>query len=278
MVFVCLFGMDVVLPDFSIEQIANSGQCFRIFKNNFKNNSGAWTIYHQTYCLNIKHLFNAHYDVDCSNEEWQNVWHTYFDLNTNYNEIKQIIFSSDDLYLQKATEFSTGVRILRQELLETIISFIISQNNNIPRITKTINSICTPYFPTILTLASLSINDWHALGVGYRAKYLYEVAQKICDGTFNLDELKTMDYKMAILYLKKLNGVGDKVANCIALFGLHHMEAFPQDVWIKRIIAKHYRGSSFPIERYHKWLGVVQQYMYYYERMLKNMERTRNRK
>ncbi len=259
--------MDVVLHDFSIAQIANSGQCFRISKNS----NNQWKVYHKEYHLEMTQVSAELCNVDCNEEEWQKIWYSYFDLNTDYSTIKHLILNSNDTYLQKAVKFGLGLRILRQDLLETIIVYIISQNNNIPRITKTVNLICTLYFPNINTLANLSIDDWQSFGTGYRAKYLYEAVQKIYDGTFNLDKLKTMDYKSAITYLKILNGVGDKVANCIALFGLHHMNAFPKDVWIKRIIEKHYNGL-FPIDKYYNWLGIVQQYMFYYERFIKSYD------
>lgn len=255
--------MDVILHDFSIKQIADSGQCFRIIKNN-----NTWTIYHQHYCLVLKRLSAERYYADCDNEAWQKVWYSYFDLGTDYSKIKQLIQNSNDIYLQTAANFGSGLRILRQDLLESIIVYIISQNNNISRITKTVNAICTPFFPNISELVAFSTDDWRAFGTGYRANYLCNAVKKIYDGTFSLDKLRSMDYKSAVNYLKTLNGVGDKVANCIALFGLHHMDAFPQDVWIKRIIVKHYHGL-FPIEKYYDWLGIVQQYMFYYERSAK---------
>ena len=253
--------MILTLRDFSIEQIALSGQCFCVYKID----SDTWTIYHKKNKLSIKQLSKNKYEFDCDQTDWNTIWFYYFDLGTDYSKIKRLILTSNDVYLKKAVKFGAGLRILRQDLFEAIICFIISQNNNISRITKIVRSLCNPYFPDISDLYKYSITDWQALGVGYRSIYLYEIVQKIYIGQFDLEKLKQMSCSNAIAYLKTLKGIGNKVANCIALFGLHHINAFPRDVWINLIIEKHYNGN-FPFDLYDGFLGIVQQYMFYYER------------
>ena len=110
-----------------------------------------------------------------------------------------------------------------------------------------------------------SDEELKACGLGYRAKYVKDIAQNVCNGKFDLEKLKNLNYVQAIDYLKTQNGVGDKIANCVALFGLYKTEAFPIDVWIRRIIDTYYNGH-FDASRFKDYAGIVQQYMFYYER------------
>lgn len=248
--------------NFDIQQIAESGQCFRI------NCTGQNTW--QVIALNrrlviIKHSDGVH-EFHCSQNEFDKVWRDYFDLNTDYTSVAKIAYG--DPYLMAAIEYGRGIRILKQDLWEMIVSFVISQQNNIPRIKATINKLCAPYddkFPTPYDIAQYSIEYLKSLGLGYRADYIYRISHDICDGAFDLQKLKMLNYQDAVLYLLKLRGVGIKVANCVALFGLYKTEAFPIDVWIQRIIDKHYNGV-FDYKKFGQYAGIIQQYMYFYER------------
>ena len=256
------------LQDFDIEQIANSGQCFRITQIT----PGTWAVKALGHTLYI--IKGNEYIFDCTEEEFARIWYNYFDLETDYSIYKEIIRYSGDRYLIDAINFGHGIRILRQDLWETIVSFIISQQNNITRIKKIIERLCLPFdgiFPSPALLKDYSEDDFKAIGLGYRAKYIVSIVRAVLDGIFDLHYLKTLPTQEAIRYLQKFNGIGAKVANCIVLFSLHKIDAFPIDVWIKRIIDKHY-SSKFPIEKYAPFAGIVQQYMFFYERCKKDVD------
>ena len=180
--------------------------------------------------------------------------------------------------MSNAIEYGWGIRILRQDLWEMIISFIISQRKSIPAIRSSIESLCQAYgedivvgdvnfkaFPKAEALSRLSLDDLKAHGVGYRDKYILAAANDVVAGRLDLDKLSNMDEEEARAALLDLFGVGIKVANCVLLFALHHVDSFPIDVWIQRVIDQEY-GGQFPIEQYSGFAGIVQQYMFYYGR------------
>lgn len=253
----------VSLSDFDIEQIAFSGQCFRIEHIE----GGYWRVVAFGHRLLLRQLGRI-CEFDCSADEFKNIWLDYFDLQTDYSSVKKNIYESGDPYLIQAMNYGYGIRILKQDLWEMIVSYIISQRNSITRIKNTIEKLCIPFngfFPSAEELRNYSETDFQQLGLGYRAKYICDIVRDRLDGTLNPDKLKLMDYEDAINYLKQFNGIGDKVANCIALFGLHRIEAFPIDVWIQRIIDREYQGH-FDYKKFGRYAGIVQQYMFFYER------------
>jgi N-glycosylase/DNA lyase len=254
--------------DFSINQIAKSGQCFRI--NKLKND--IWQVIAFGKVLEIQQFKQYTHIFHCPSNEYKDIWVNYFDLKRDYSKIKESILKTNDFYLTKAVNYGYGLHILKQDLWEVIVSFIISQRNNIPRIKSTIEKLCIPYdnfFPSANDLINYTEIDFKSIGLGYRAKFLVDLIRAVTDGNFDIEYLKKLtDYQDAIKYLKQFNGIGDKIANCIVLFGLHNLEAFPTDVWIKRIIEKEYNGK-FNIKVFKKYAGVVQQYMFFYQRSLK---------
>lgn len=196
----------------------------------------------------------------------------YFDLETDYGAIAAR-FSSDKT-LKAATECSGGIRILRQEPFETLISFIISQNNNIPRISGIIGRLCESFgekitdggyaFPTAKSLSGITPDDLAPLRAGFRARYIADAVEKVNSGEVDFAEIDALPLDEAREHLKRIVGVGDKVADCVLLFGFHKLDAFPKDVWIKRIMAEYY-PSGLPactkgVE------GVAQQYLFDYVR------------
>lgn len=198
-------------------------------------------------------------------------WENYFDVSTDYGAvIKQL---SEDRILCEAAKNASGIRILKQEPFETLISFIISQNNNIPRIMGIISRLCETFgketehgytFPDAETLAKLSEEDLAPLRSGFRARYIIDGARKIADGEISFDAIDKMDYESGKAELKKIVGVGDKVADCVLLFSFHKLDAFPKDVWIKRILAEFYpEGLPSCIGEYG---GIAQQYLFDYAR------------
>jgi N-glycosylase/DNA lyase len=152
-------------------------------------------------------------------------------------------------YLNGAIECGFSLRILRQDLWEVTVSFIISQRNSVPRIKNTIEKFCAlrgDVFPSPQILARCSDKFFPGMGLGYRARYLAEVARAVDGGTCDVEFVKTLSCEEAIKYLRRLDGVGEKVANCIALYGLHKLEAFPLDTWIRRVVKKQYEEISIP--------------------------------
>lgn len=250
--------------NFSIRQIANSGQCFRI--DNIEGNIFQVIAYNEK--LYIEEIDKYTHIFHCNSEEYDNIWSEYFDMNRNYDNIKQNIRQTNDEYLINAIDYGYGIRILKQDVFEMIISYIISQQNNISRIKGIIKKLCEPYddvFPGPEILSKYSIEDFKNLGTGYRAEYLFEISDAIFNNEFDINFLKTLSYQESIKYLMNFKGIGLKVANCIALYGLNHIDAFPIDVWMKRIIDKYYDGK-FDISRFEGYQGIVQQYMFFYER------------
>ena len=206
-------------------------------------------------------------------DDFENYWAYYFDLNTDYSYLKQK-YSSDET-LKKACEYAPGIRLLRQDKWEALCSFIISQNNNIPRIKGIIERLCENFgdktengytFPSANVIAKKSVDDLAPLRAGFRARYIIDAAKKVSSGEVNLDKVSTMPYDEARAELMKIVGVGIKVADCTLLYGMYRTEAFPVDVWIKRVLCEYYpnglpeciKGSE----------GIAQQYLFHYIRNL----------
>ncbi len=192
-------------------------------------------------------------------------WVSYFDLETDYTQLKKCF--SEDETLSKACSFAGGIRLLRQDAWECLISFIISQNNNIPRIKGIIDRLCGNYggeFPSPDKLAKETVDSLSYLRSGFRAKYIFDASQKTASGLVNLDLIKTMPIDEARTALKSIKGVGPKVAECILLFGMHRTEAFPVDVWIKRVLEEYY-PAGFP-DFARENAGIAQQYLFHYIR------------
>lgn len=259
-----LKGLKKHLRDFDIAQIADSGQCFRFSKIS----SNTWRVIAFQKVLDIEKISESDYIFHCDEAEFQNIWYDYFDLQTDYGVIKNFVRSLGDSYLISAMNYGGGIRILRQDLWEMIVSYIISQRNNIKRIMNTINKICDNFFgsfPSPLLLSQFSESDFRKLGLGYRAEYLVDITKAAINHDLDFEKLKLLNTNEALDYLKQFKGIGEKVANCIALFGLHKMDAFPKDTWINRIIDQEYAGS-FDVNRIKPYAGIIQQYMFFYQR------------
>lgn len=245
-------------------QIADSGQCFRV-----TNISPAdWEIIVCNKVLKIHQEDDSIFAIECTREEYEKIWFDYFDMNRDYGLLKKKIISTNDLYLISAVDYGYGIRILKQNLWEMIVTFLISQQNNIPRIKKIIANLCTPFkikFPTPYDLEKYTEKDFLSFGLGYRSVYLQNIVKSVIKGDLDLNKLKMMETAQAVKFLQSFHGIGVKVANCIALYGLHRVESFPIDIWIKNIIKKRY-NNSFDISKFEGYAGIVQQYMYFYER------------
>ena len=231
-------------------------------------------------CINaIRLMVTRPLNLLSPEEDFIFFWIRYFDLDCDYSEYINMI-NPRDKYLTAAGEMGSGIRILQQDLWEMIISFLISQQNNITRIKKCIENISREFgvrktsstgaeyyaFPTAEALALATEEQLRECNLGYRAKYVLDTARKVCFGDISLNSLHDMTYKAARKELLGLYGVGEKVADCICLFGLHQLDAFPVDTHIRQALDAHYK-RGFPNRRYKGCRGVMQQYIFYYELM-----------
>ena len=259
-------------PDFNIRKIAESGQCFRLKPVP----SGGYVLVARGRVL---HLTDTPEGValDCSQAEFDAVWRDYFDIASDYAAIRAEA-DPEDAFLQRACDYGAGIRMLRQEPWEMLVSFIISQRKNIPAIQYCIEALCSRYgepiesggerffaFPSAQTLAALDESHFLACSLGYRAKYVLAAARMVAAGTLNLDAIASCSDEALYTALLAVPGVGEKVANCVMLFGYHRLARFPRDVWINRIEEREYAGA-FPTERYPDSAGALQQYIFYYAR------------
>lgn len=258
--------------NFSLSQIRMSGQCFRM-RNNISQRESLVALDRYLVMEQKGDLIS----FDCTQEEFDALWKDYFDLETDYGAVIAGI-DRNDAYLSAAAEYGQGIRILHQDLWEMLISFLISQNNNITRIQHSIQVICEKYgekriaangtiyfcFPTPEALAGVSLEDLNACGLGYRSKYISQAASSVYHGDIDLSKIRTLGYKEAKQELLKIYGVGAKVADCICLYALHQTEAFPRDTHINKALAAQY-PDGFPFERYGNNSGILQQYIFYYD-------------
>ena len=274
---------------FSIPQICESGQCFRLdavsedtyellagsrylkirIRENLAEAAGRDG--------NRKANSQGETILYCTQEEYDTFWKEYFDLSVSYSDYIGQIDEQDD-YLKSAAAFGGGIRILRQDTWEMIITFILSQQNNIPRIKGLIRALSERYgkkcetpegrayyaFPCAKELSRAAEEELRELKLGYRSKYICQTARMVAGGEIDLDALKEMEYTEARTELMRLSGIGGKVADCICLFALHQMDAFPVDTHIKKVLELHY-PHGFPFEKYRGCAGVMQQYIFYYD-------------
>lgn len=269
------------IDHFSLEETFLCGQCFRWEKDE----NGVF------YGVVGNHVIKMYYhDEKTIYAESTNpdlvYWSKYLNFSCDYNEAES--FLCLDEKLKEPAKVGYGIRILRQELFETIISFIISANNNIPRIKKIIEKLCFLYgekiefdgktfygFPTPEKLASLTLSDLAEIKAGFRDKYILDAAKKIASGEIDLSAVEKMGDAKAKQELMKINGIGDKVSDCILLFSLGRHSVFPLDVWTKRIVCDLYgveekNLKEFLSEKFKHYSGIAQQYLYYYYAIKKN--------
>ena len=272
---------------FCLTHIFECGQCFRWNKEKDESYTGVIG----KNVLNVKEKDNKIIFHGICEDDIKTLVTNYFNLNTDYEKIKKDLSKVDD-YLKESIEFGSGIRILKQDLWETIISFIISANNNIPRIKGIIERISKQYgckidfngkayytFPNIEELSKASVEDLRKLGLGFRDKRIYEVTKLFKEEKYKLDEIVNIkDTQKLRNVLLELPGVGPKVADCIMLFGLNRFDVFPIDVWVRRVMNDLYikkddetKVKKEEIEnlaktKYAGLAGIAQQYLFYWKR------------
>ncbi len=275
------------IDSFKLEDIFECGQCFRWDKQE----DGSYIGVIKNGVLKVSKQGKSVAFEGVLEGDINSIVYDYFDLETNYNDFKDRLSKIDD-NMKRSIEFGNGIRILNQDLWEMVISFIISANNNIPRIKGIINRISEKVgqkvtwngkdyflFPSPEELSKLSVADLRALGTGFRDKRIYNTTQMIINKEFNLDSLiKIKSTEEIRNELLKLDGVGEKVADCILLFALHRFDTFPVDVWVRRVMNVLYIHNEDEAKVNKKQIrevayslfgeieGIAQQYLFYWAR------------
>ena len=273
---------------FELKDIFECGQCFRFNKQEDESYTGVVG----NNVINVKKVDNEIHIKSVGQDNLEELVVNYFDLNRDYEQIKDKLSKIDE-NMQKSISYGKGIRILNQDLWETIISFIISANNNIPRIKGIIDRMSERYgkkiifegkeyytFPTVDELSKASVEDLRALGLGFRDVRVYETTKMIKNKEVDLEQLKNeKDFNKVRNTLLTLPGVGPKVADCILLFStLKRWEAFPIDVWVRRVMNELYIKNpdetkvkkeeieKIAYEKFGNLAGLAQQYLFYWKR------------
>lgn len=267
------------VQNFNLRDIFECGQCFRW--NETDENTYIGIAFGKV--IEVKLIEKDLYIYNATKEEVENIWIDYFDLTRDYGIIKEEL--SKDPLLAEAIEFGEGIRLLKQDPFELIISFIISANNRIPMIKRAIDRISQRWgekieykgniyytFPTIDRLRSATEEELKDCGVGFRGKYIKATVETLDDNM--IDEMLNSNDDQCHKLLQKLSGIGPKVADCIMLFSMEKYSAFPVDVWVKRAMQHFYLAPDvslpkireFARDKFGKYAGFAQQYLFYYAR------------
>lgn len=269
------------VKDFDLSHTFECGQCFRWAKNE----DGSYTGIAHSRAVRMSLVGNDLIIYNTSLRDVENIWVYYLDLERDYSKVKETY--KKDKFVSTAMDFGYGIHILNQDVFECIISFIISSQNQIPRIKKIVAKLCEMYgkpctlsgetfysFPELSSLCGVKEEDLSPLKAGYRASYIVDAVNKLSNGEVDMARLKDMPYPEAKKELMKIRGIGPKVADCILLFSLGKSEAFPIDVWVQRTMRTLYLGESATnkeiekraSELFGEYAGFAQQYLFYYAR------------
>ena len=274
---------------FNARDIFECGQCFRWNVQE----DGSYTGIFGKNVLNVKQETTGKVMITgICDGDIKEVCRKYFDLDRDYEAIKEKLANVDE-YMKESMKYGEGIRILNQDLWETIISFIISANNNIPRIKGIIERISQKYgneiewngkkyytFPTVEELKDVSVEDYRKLGAGFRDIRLYETVHMVLDKKVDLEQMQNNPNTLEVReQLLTLSGVGPKVADCILLFStLKRFEVFPIDVWVRRVMNELYIKNedetkvnkkeieTLAHEKFGNLAGIAQQYLFYWKR------------
>lgn len=282
-IFVGVFMHIESISFFDPYKIALSGQAFRIHPID---DNHVEVVANNKY-LQIANLGDNKFAFSCSDSEFKDIWEYFFDLKRDYNSIVSSI-NKEDNYLLDAASYGHGIRILNQDPWEAIISYIISQRRSIPSITTCVDrlsekfgtkieapSLDTPFakplkdvyyaFPSVEQMSCATAEDLAEIGAGYRGPYILSAINDFASGKLTKELLYSADDSTLEALLLNMHGVGIKVCNCVMLFAFARTSRFPIDVWIQRIMDRYY-GGSFDPSQYPDTAGIMQQFMFYYER------------
>ncbi|MCD6323081.1 MAG: 8-oxoguanine DNA glycosylase [Clostridiales bacterium] len=270
------------LENFDLESILECGQCFRWDKNKENDYTGIV----RDKIVRIVQSNSSVVFYNCSQQDFENLWYKYFDMGTDYRSIIDSI-SINDPIMKIASDFAPGIRILRQPLFETLITFIISANNSIPNIRRVVARLSEMYgdslhyegkelysFPEPDVLADAPLEKISMSKAGFRSRYIKKTAVEFANNPLTVENLKNLGYAKAKDALMKYNGVGTKVADCTLLFSGAFTNAFPVDVWVKKIMEELYLKKDMPLKEISEYAdkkfgemgGYAQQYLFYYAR------------
>lgn len=261
-----------IIDDFDLEKIVYSGQCFR--PRALKD--GSYLFISADKYLVIRQIDGTHYDVSCDKKTWDGVWQIYFDLGLDYSKIRHNVDKADE-FMKASVNEGEGIRVLRQDRWEMIISYIISQRKSIPSIRTAVEKICKLYgdvigfvedsnvysFPTPDKMVDATYEELSACGLGYRVSYILDAVRRVTSGELDLDNLNTLSDEELFDSLKEVKGIGDKVANCVMLFAYHRTGRAPVDTWILKVMNEKYNGIN-PFIQYGDVAGIMQQYVFFY--------------
>lgn len=271
--------IEIISADyFDPEQIFTCGQCFRWYEQP----NGSFTGVAHGRVLNVEKQNGNIILHNCNEQDYLKIWKNYFDLERDYGKIKESL--SRDKIIKDAVSYGSGIRILRQDFFEALISFIISANNNIPRIQGIINRFSCLFgekltyngeifyaFPKPEALDGITESDLSTLKSGYRAKYIVNAIKSYLSGEIDQKAISEMSADEAQKALCRISGVGPKVADCILLFSFGKFDVFPTDVWVKRVMGELYgcdekdaRKAGYRL--FGENAGIAQQYLFYWRR------------
>ncbi len=268
--------MEVTIKDFVPSHTFDCGQCFRWEKQS----DGSYIGVAGGQAVRISAIGDTVTIDGITEKDYESFWKSYLDAERDYSEIKKKISTND--IMKNAVSFGGGIRILRQEFFETLISFIISQRSSIPKIKSSVEKMCSLWgneitfegktyhtFPTPEKIASLSEDDIRTIGVGYRAPYILKAAKAVLNGDIKEEDLNIADTAAARQTLLALYGVGDKVCDCVLLFSLGKYDLFPADVWIKRVMEESFNtkdAKNIGESLFGSYSGFAQQYLFYWRK------------
>lgn len=267
----------VEIPDdFDLQKIGDSGQCFRVrcFPD------GCYRFVTGQYVLYIREESPHRFEVSCTAAEWEAVWMVYFDLSRDYAAVRRSV-PEEDSFLRLCAAEGEGIRILRQEPWETLVTFIISQRKSIPAIKGSVELLCERFgravetereqlflFPTPQELARASAEELAECRLGYRVPYVLDAIDAAVSGRLSPEGLAALEDEELFHALQSIRGVGAKVSNCVCLFAYGRTALAPVDTWIARIIGRHYGGRD-PFPAYGDAAGIMQQYAFYHAQLHK---------
>lgn len=272
--------IEINVEYFNLKYTLECGQCFR-----WKNvDNGTYVGIIRDRVIKIRQEGNKLYVKSDKDKNLEDVVREYFELDKDYKAIEERIIKVDE-YVKKAVKNTSGLRHLKQDFFETIISYVISANNNIPRISKSVTEISRRFgkeiefegekyylFPRPEELSSVTIDEYRECGVGFRDKYIYNIVKKINSGEIDLEKMQQMDTSDLRALLLTLMGIGPKVADCILLFSCSKQEVFPIDVWVERVMKKLYFKDKeankkeilkYADQNFGKDAGIIQQHLFY---------------
>lgn len=281
-----VFGVKIENPPrIDIFKTFDCGQCFRFDPVSlFGNKHEFGGVAFGRYVVFAQNSENELIIYNSTVEDYENIWRAFLAFDVDYDEVDECISNAvKSEAMDKAIECSRGIRILRQDSWEAVCSFIVSQNNNIPRIKKIISSLCQNYggsvcflnetyysFPTHVALLDAGEDAIFALKTGFRAKYIIDACRALAENRISLENIKkNEDFNACVDELCKVKGIGLKVASCALLFGFDKTEAFPIDVWMKRALEKYF-PDGIDLAALGKRAGIAQQYLFYYEKYVQN--------